>query len=197
MSEPVVQASVDRVPDLAALLGRAFTDDPMLVWPFGADRTDLVTDFFRSFDEQIAAHGWLWEAGDGLGAAAWIPPGSDQIMMDIDRSMRSMLATAESRHEEMWEWIADNFPREPFWYLDHLAVESEHRGGGLGAALIRHGLDFADRDDVPAFLETARPGNVAYYERRGFRTISDDDAPGGGPHIWFMRYDPSSSEPGS
>ena len=123
MSEPVVQASADRVPDLAALLGRAFTDDPMLVWPFGDDRTDLITEFFRAFDEQIAGLGWLWETGPGLGVAAWIPPGSDQVMMDIDRSMRSTLAAAEARHEEMWEWIADNFPREPFWYLDHLAVD--------------------------------------------------------------------------
>jgi GNAT superfamily N-acetyltransferase len=190
MPDPIVQAGPDRVPDLAALLGRAFTDDPMLVWPFGADKTDLITDFFRAFDEQIAALGWLWEVGAGLGVAAWIPPGSDQVMMDIDRSMRSTLAAAEARHEEMWEWIANSFPREPFWYLDHLAVEAAHRGSGLGAALIRHGLDFADRDGVPAFLETGRPGNVAYYERRGFRTIADDDAPGGGPHLWFMRYDP-------
>ena len=197
MSEPIVLATPERVPALAALLGRAFTDDPMLVWPFGADRTDLVTEFFRAFDEQIAPQGWLWEAGDGLGAAAWIPPGSDQIMMDIDRSMRSTLANAEARHEEMWEWIARNFPDEPFWYLDHIAVDAAHRGTGLGAALIRLGLDLADRDGVPAFLETGRHGNVAYYERRGFRTISDDDAPGGGPHIWFMQYDPRPSEPES
>ena len=76
MSEPIVQATPDRVPVLAELLGRAFTDDPMLVWPFGADKTDLITDFFRTFDEQIATLGWLWEAGAGLGVAAWIPPGA-------------------------------------------------------------------------------------------------------------------------
>jgi hypothetical protein len=63
MSEPVVQASPDRVSELAALLGRAFTDDPMLVWPFGENKTDLITDFFRAFDEQIAVLGWLWETG--------------------------------------------------------------------------------------------------------------------------------------
>jgi ribosomal protein S18 acetylase RimI-like enzyme len=190
MSSPILPAGPDRVPDLAALLGRAFTDDPMLVWPFGADRTDAITDFFRTFDEQVAGLGWLWEAAPGLGVAAWIPPGSDQVMRDIDRSMRPTLAAAEARHEEMWEWIADHFPRDPFWYLDHIGVAAEHRGTGLGAALIRHGLDFADRDEAPAFLETARPGNVSYYERRGFRTIADGDAPGGGPHLWFMRYDP-------
>jgi predicted N-acetyltransferase YhbS len=59
----------------------------------------------------------------------------------------------------------------------------------VGTALIQHGLTFADRDGVPAVLETGRPENVGYYERRGFRKISDDDAPGGGTQIWFMRYD--------
>ena len=56
--------------------------------------------------------------------------------------------------------------------------------------MIEHGLAFARRDRVPAFLETGRPGNVPYYERRGFRTYLDEDAPNGGPHIWFMRFDP-------
>jgi GNAT superfamily N-acetyltransferase len=190
MSVPIVRATPDRVPELATLLGRAFEDDPMLVWPFGGSKLEQFTTFFRAFDEQISGLGWLWEAGQGLGVAAWIPPGNDGVMLDIDRAIRPTLVGAEDRHEEMWEWIAGNFPEEPFWYLDHIGVEAEHRGGGVGTALIQHGLAFADRDMVPAFLETGRPGNVAYYERRGFRTISDDDAPGGGPHIWFMRYDP-------
>lgn len=189
MSVAIARATPERVPALAELLGGAFTDDPMLVWPFGAGRTDAIKDFFRAFDEAIAAHGWLWEAGDGLGVAAWIPPGSDEAMMDIDRSIRPALSVAKPRHAEMWDWIAGKFPVEPFWYLDHIAVRADHRGSGLGAALIQHGLAFAERDSVPAFLETGRPENVGYYERRGFQTVTDDDAPGGGPHIWFMRYD--------
>jgi GNAT superfamily N-acetyltransferase len=190
MSVPIVRASPEHVPALAELLGEAFSDDPMLVWPFGPGKTEVITDFFRAFDERAAALGWLWEADAGLGVAAWIPPGSDEAMMDIDRSIRPALAAAEARHGEMWEWIAGKFPDEPFWYLDHIAVDAGHRGDGVGTALIRHGLSFADRDGVPAFLETGRPENVAYYERRGFRTLMDADAPGGGPHIWFMRHDP-------
>jgi GNAT superfamily N-acetyltransferase len=186
----VAQADQDRVPALAALLGRAFVDDPMLVWPFGADRLDPVTRFFHAFDTEIAARGWLWEAGDALGVAAWIPPGSDGEMMDIDRAIRPTMAAGRERHEEFWEWIAERFPDEPFWYLDHIAVEEDQRGLGVGTALIDHGLTFARRDGVTSFLETGRPDNVPYYERRGFRTYLDEDAPNSGPHIWFMRADP-------
>jgi GNAT superfamily N-acetyltransferase len=150
----------------------------------------VVTEFFRAFDEGIAAQGWLWEAGDGDGVAAWIPPGSDDAMMDIDRALRHMLAGAGQRHGELWEWIAEGFPDEPGWYLDHIGVERERRGAGIGTALIEHGLAFARRDGAPAFLETGRPGNVPYYERLGFRAYLDENAPNGGPHIWFMRYDP-------
>jgi ribosomal protein S18 acetylase RimI-like enzyme len=183
-------ATPDRVDDLAALLGRTFADDPMIVWPFGPDRVELVTAFFKAFNDGIAAQGWLWEAGDAEGVAAWIPPGSETTMMEIDRSVRPILAESKARHGEMWEWIADHFPPEPSWYLDHIAVDPDRRRSGTGTALIEHGLAFARRDGVPAFLETARAGNVGYYERRGFVTYLDEDAPGGGPHIWFMRYDP-------
>ena len=186
----VEQAGQDRVSALAALLGRAFVEDPMLVWPFGPDRIDMVTRFFHAFDTEIAARGWLWEVGDAVGVAAWIPPGSDRNMMDIDRAIRPTLDAASGRHAEFWEWIAERFPDEPFWYLDHIAVEADERGSGVGTALIDHGLAFARRDGVTAFLETGRPDNVPYYERRGFRTYLDEDAPNGGPHIWFMRSDP-------
>lgn len=190
MSMSIEAAGRERVEDLANLLGRAFVDDPMLVWPFGADRIDMVTGFFLAFDTEIAARGWLWEAGDAVGVAAWIPPGSDGAMMDIDRAIRPTMEAGRERHEEFWEWIAERFPDEPFWYLDHIAVEEDQRGSGVGKALIDHGLAFARRDGATAFLETGRPGNVPYYERRGFRTYLDEDAPNGGPHIWFMRAEP-------
>lgn len=188
-------ATFERVPDLAQLLGRAFADDPMFLWPLGSDVTaGQIEWFFQSFDEHLAERGWLWEAGAGVGVAAWIPPGADDVMMDIDRELRPAVVRGTddggTRYVSMWEWIADNFLDEPFWYLDHIGVDADHRSGGVGTALIQHGLALAKRDGVPAFLETGRPGNVAYYERRGFRTVTDADAPGGGPHIWFMRYDP-------
>jgi ribosomal protein S18 acetylase RimI-like enzyme len=191
-----------RVPQLAALLGRAFADDPMFLWPLGAGPIAPKAEaFFLAFDERLAELGWLWATLDDAGVAGWVPPGHDAAMMDIDRALRPAIARVTDdggvRYEAMWEWIASKLPAEPFWYLDHLAVEAGRRSGGLGTALIQHGLAFADRDGVPAFLETARPENVGYYERRGFRLVEEGDVPGGGPHLWFLRYEPGSSSTGS
>ena len=191
----VERAQPRRVPVLAALLGRIFADDPMFVWPLGEDRIATKAEgFFLAFDERLADLGWLWATPRDDGVAAWIPPGEDATMMNIDRELRPAIALVTddggARYEAMWEWIASKLPDEPFWYLDHIAVDTSIRGTGIGTALIDHGLALADRDGVPAFLETARPENVGYYERRGFRGVEHGDVPGGGPHLWFMRRDP-------
>ena len=191
------RARHEDVPGVARMLGRAFADDPMFLWPLGADDPGASAErFFLAFDERLAELGWLWISDDGRGVAAWIPAGQAEAMMEIDRSLRPQIAATTddggARYDAMWEWIASMLPDEPFWYLDHLAVDPDARGTGLGTALIRHGLAMADRDGAPAFLETARPGNVGYYERRGFRVIAEDDVPGGGPHLWFMSRSPGS-----
>jgi hypothetical protein len=56
--------------------------------------------------------------------------------------------------------------------------------------LIATGLARARADGVGAFLSTGTPRNVAIYGRCGFRVVEDIDAPSGGPHVWFMRWDP-------
>jgi hypothetical protein len=38
-------------------------------------------------------------------------------------------------------------------------------------------------------VETARPENVGFYERLAFRVVADEEAPGGGPRLWFLRFD--------
>jgi ribosomal protein S18 acetylase RimI-like enzyme len=195
----IERATPDRVPALAGMLGRAFADDPMFVWPLGASSTEHHAEgFFRAFDQRLAGLGWLWTTPGDHGVAAWIPPGRDDAMMDIDRELRPAIGAVTpdggARYEAMWEWIASKLPDEPHWYLDHIAVDAGSRGSGLGSALIQHGLAMADRDGVPAFLETARTENVGYYERRGFRVAAHEDVPGGGPHIWFMSHAPGRSD---
>ena len=88
-------------------------------------------------------------------------------------------------------------PQEPMWYLDHVGVDPDHQGGGIGSALVKLGLARAAEDGIPAYLEAGNPRNVPCYERLGFKVIAEADPPDGGPHIWFMRCDPRQAATGS
>ena len=50
-----------------------------------------------------------------------------------------------------------------------------------------HGLELARADGHPAFLETGNPRNVSYYQSLGFQIADEQQAPDGGPTIWFMQ----------
>jgi GNAT superfamily N-acetyltransferase len=190
----ITQAVPDRVPVLASVLGRAFVDEPMLRWPLG-EHGDLAERFrlsFLYFLEGLVPFGLLWEAEPALGGTVWIP--SDQAGAWADAQMGDprivALAADERRYTAFWEWIDGKLPDEPVWHLDTIGVAPKAQGIGIGAALMEHGLARAHAEGASVFLETGTLRNVPWYERFGFRTVEDEDAPDGGPHIWFMRWDP-------
>ena len=191
----ITTATIDRVPALAAVLARTFSDDPMITWPFhDHDVVERSQPMFAALLGEYAAFGFVLEAGDGVGVAAWIPPSADAGLEHADAATRPVIAEltddAGVRYDRFWNWLESSLPPEPHWFLDMVGVEPTRQGEGIGAALVRHGIDRARTDGVPAFLETGKPRNVPYYERFGFQVARDVDAPDGGPHIWFMRLDP-------
>jgi ribosomal protein S18 acetylase RimI-like enzyme len=191
----VRRATVGEVPELAALLARAFASDAIMVWTTpGRDREATIAAFFRGFDAGAAERGWLWTTEGLRGVALWAPPGSETafeaLTFELGGAVRELLGDAAGRYDSFWGWAEALRPAEPHWYLDHVAVDAAARGSGLGTALVAHGLELAASDGLPAFLCTSRPDNVAFYGRRGFVVERDGDAPGGGPHVWFLRREP-------
>lgn len=191
------QATRARIPALTNVLGRAFATDPLAVWPMkpGSGHAE-VSQFFALYDGELVDEGWLWEAGDAAGAALWVPPGGETRYGEVDEritkpAVRDELSDDEgARYEMLWDWVWRYAPEEPHWFLDHVGVDPDHQGRGIGGALIRLGLDWSRRDGVPVFLETATPNNVPLYEHLGFRVDAAEVAPEGGPHVWFLRFDP-------
>jgi len=191
----ITRAAPDRLPALASVLGRAFVGEPMMRWPLG-DHGDIEERSIRSFEYFLGGLidlGFVWEAGRAMGAAVWIPPGQADAWEQAQRGGPRMHALTEDggrRYDAFWDWIESKIPDEPLWHLDSVGVEPRAQGRGIGSALIELGLARARADDSGAFLETGTARNVPYYERFGFRVVEDPDAPDGGPHMWFMRWDP-------
>ena len=192
----ITHAAPERFSTLSGVLGRGFVTEPMLQWSLGTrgDVARRFTEYFEYFNETLARLGMLWEAGRARGAAVWIPADADAAFMHALDASRSSIHTLTNdgghRYDAYWEWVSARVPDERLWHLDSVAVETDSRGTGVGAALIRFGLHLAREQDTGACLETATPTNVPYYEHLGFRIIDHADAPHGGPHTWFLRWDP-------
>ena len=193
--EHVSLARDDRVEVLASVFGRAFENDPMMLWSIGGKQSpaERFTCCFTYFLEAAVKLDLVWEVDSGKGAAVWIPPGRcDQLQVHPWNQERilEMSDDGGDRYEAFWSWIDVRSPNEALWQLDSIAVDPREQGRGYGGALIRAGLAQAKSSGLGAFLSTGAERNVAIYSRYGFRVAEHLDAPDGGPHIWFMRWKP-------
>lgn len=190
---PVTRADIG---PLAAVLARAFTDDPPFVWalPNSADRTRRVQRFFRTLLRVEALPRRAVDvACDGpviLGGALWFPPGA--WPSPTVRQVRALggYARAFGRRLGHAQALVQGgmriHPREPHWYLYALGVDPPHHGNGVGGALLRSRLQKCDSAHQPAYLESSKLANVPLYEHFGFRATSTLALPQDAPVITAM-----------
>lgn len=74
----------------------------------------------------------------------------------------------------------------PHWYLEAIGVDPEREGRGFGSALVRAGMQRADRDQTPVYLETETERNVRFYEHLGFEVVEQTSAAGLNLPLWLM-----------
>ena len=189
-------ASKPDVNTLARVLGRAFFDDPVMMWmvPDDAKRARALHRVFGAMTRHHFLANDAVEVADragALGAAAlWDPPGRwTQTQAEELRMMPSFLlamGTQVGRGMQLSEMMKQNHPEEPHWYLAVIGSDPQMRGGGLGHALMRSRLDRCDAEGAPAYLESTKESNVPYYMRFGFEVTGELTVPGGGPTMWQM-----------
>lgn len=131
----------------------------------------------------------VWTTPDLSGLACWFPPGTAKL------NFRESLAEALpflpeglprlGRAARFESAIKERWPKEPHWYLAILSVSPESQGKGQGGALLGPGLERADAQGVPAYLETQRERNVGFYERFGFELVEKIMVDGELP-VWLM-----------
>lgn len=200
-SPPVRTAGDADAAEIAAVLGRAFDDDPVWRWllPDDASRVRRMTALFGVMLRQVhLRHGATEATGRGGGteaAALWDPPGHWHIPLRRQAAQGAplvrILGTRTPATLRALGAIEKHHPKEPHWYLAVLGTDPPAQGNGLGAALLRSRLDRCDAEGLPSYLESSKEQNVPYYERFGFRVTRELTLPGKGcPPVWLMWREP-------
>ncbi len=81
------------------------------------------------------------------------------------------------------------FAPDPHWYLFLLAVDPIRQGLGFGGKLIKPVLDLADQQDLPCYLDTCNPEAVIFYQKHGFRVVSEERTSISDFSFWGLRRD--------
>ena len=180
---------------IAATLARAFGDDPVMEWffPDPEERERRIERMFRLRVGSLLGQDETYTTDDHLGAAVWAQPGRWEMaplagllltlrLLPLTRARTALLARG-------WKMIDAEHPPEPHYYLAILGTEPDAQGRGVGSALLAPVLDDCDRNEIPAYLESSKESNLAFYARHGFRVTGELDLPDG-PHIWLMWREP-------
>jgi ribosomal protein S18 acetylase RimI-like enzyme len=183
---------------LAAVLARAFYDDPPIRWVVNDDgrRRKLLEASFGLYLRKL----WFkqdecYTTDSVAGAVVWELPGQWKVgvlgQLRLLPSMARINGRLLPRILRAIAALESNHPVEPHYYLPVVGVEPEWQGRGLGTALMRPMVDRCDEEKVPAYLEATSPRNRALYERHGFEVTEQFSLGSGSPPLWRMWRTPN------
>lgn len=182
---------------ITATLSAAFDADPLWSWAFPDDerRPAQYTAFFGLFVESALPNGWIWMTDQAASVAVWTPPGKSELSDEAEAKLEPFLSAELGAHAEPVLRVMEEFdaarPDGDFYYLSLLGTHPDHRGRGLGIALLAANLARIDSEGMPAYLESSNPANNARYERLGFKPRTKFSTPEGRHTVTTMWREPS------
>lgn len=184
---------------VARVLGAAFHDSPIIEWivPSRRIRPMALRAFFGSGARDALRNGRVWvaeDAGEIVGAAVWLPPGS--YPMTTARDLRTSfpilrlfpIAPASLMRALKYQAaVARVHTKDEHWYLVSIGVDPARRGSGLGTRLLAPGIDAAESEGLPCYLETEKERNLPFYGRHRFDvTLHMEEPVDTAPRVWCM-----------
>jgi GNAT superfamily N-acetyltransferase len=197
--DEVLLATRADIDALSTVLARAFDDDPLSLYLFGRSgrrRRGLTRFFALQLRHIYLGRGEVWTTADRAGAALWAPPTMPRPgLMDLARILPVLpyLSIWGRKTPDVVRLLAAYErarPRQTHWYLGTLGTDPDRQGRGVGSALLAAVLDRLDADGVPAYLESSKERNLAFYARHGFEVTGQILTPNGGPTLWLMWREP-------
>jgi ribosomal protein S18 acetylase RimI-like enzyme len=177
---------------IAETLARAFQSESgwSYVIPNAGQRAARLPGAFHLFLRDEHRKGAVFGTTGFEAVTLWRGPGQARdTLWDRARLILPfirVLGGAIGRGLEVSDLIEKHLPKEPCWYLHYAGCHPDYQGKGFGGAAIRAGLERADYEGLPAYLETADASNVELYRNFGFEVVHEWHIPEG-PQFWGMK----------
>ncbi|KAK5944798.1 hypothetical protein PMZ80_001998 [Knufia obscura] len=140
----------------------------------------------------IAAHGrWIRPKGEGERGQ----PGheeerwGDTFMEACDEKLAGELFGAFDRNREKF------MGQERHWYMELLLTHPDYQGKGCASMILRHGLELADREQLPCYIDSS-PMGKAVYEKMGWKLEHKEDFEHGLSYYFGVRQPQSACSSG-
>jgi ribosomal protein S18 acetylase RimI-like enzyme len=186
----------------AKVWARSFLDYPLMIffWPDSKRRARYLERFLGWQIDYGFRYGEVYTTPDIAGIAIWLPPSQTHIT-----TWRCILAgflplpflmgfkhflTQTMRNEHLVHRAHRETMPGPHWYLWALAVDPDQRGKGIGTILMRPGLESADAQHLPCYVETHDEKNIPFYLKHGFDLVGTEQVPRSDLRFWYFLREP-------
>jgi ribosomal protein S18 acetylase RimI-like enzyme len=200
---PIAVAPLSEAEIVAAgrTLAAAFQDDPLqtYVFPDAEERARLSPVQFSTFLRRSVLFDEAYATHDLTGVAAWMLPGQEPTFEQAKQSGFTQLPDlmgrdAFERFGRVLDYLSnghrDGLP-DNYWYLTIIGVLPAAQGRGHAHALLKPVMARADAAGLSIFLDTAQPKVKPFYEKIGFRPMTETTDPDSGLAFWTYRRDPA------
>ncbi|CDZ96455.1 GNAT domain [Phaffia rhodozyma] len=159
--------------------------------PFDPPYYRFVKATLSSDPSKIVGSAFYWSPVDRTSTGGELLPEEKAAKLEraekLERSKSSKLdfedgdgfdmSFIDAFKKDIFEKRRDYFLGKPHWFLELIYVHSDHQGQGVGKALLQWGIDQAESQGVPIYLEATEPGRPVY-EKNGFRVVTWSSLPG-------------------
>ena len=169
----------------------AFSADPIARWMYPSAQQYLshFPNFLTAFGKNAFDSQTVYYSHNYVGAAFWFPPNVEPdgnlVIATIQQTISIKLQTEVF---SLLEQMSNFHPSQSHWYLGVLGVDPVQQKQGYGSGLVRDVLNICDHAELPAYLESSNPTNIAFYEKHGFKIMGEIQSSSSPTMFPMIRY---------